>query len=121
VVQFPGSRGNGEIAAAVADLVQRGIIRVLDLLILKKDTDGSLDAFELADLNDEIGDLNDRCGGDVGAPCSAGSYPTRIWDRSSAKVTSRIQCRRFSTCQCSRMAPANWSGRICCQHRWVTA
>jgi hypothetical protein len=72
VVQFPGSRVNGEIAAAVADLVKRGIIRVLDLLILKKDTDGSLDAFELADLNDEIGDLNDRCGGDVGAPCSRG-------------------------------------------------
>ena len=58
VVEFPGSRFNGEIAPAVADLVERGIIRVLDLLILKKDADGSLDAFELADLNDsEIGQL----------------------------------------------------------------
>jgi len=58
VVEFPGSRFNGEIAPAVADLVERGIIRVLDLLILKKDADGSPDAFELADLNDsEIGQL----------------------------------------------------------------
>jgi hypothetical protein len=58
VVEFPGSRFNGEIAPAVADLVERGIVRVLDLLILKKDTDGSLEAFELADLDEsEIGQL----------------------------------------------------------------
>jgi hypothetical protein len=58
VVEFPGSRFNGEIAPALDDLVERGIIRVLDLLVLKKDTDGSLEAFELADLDEsEIGQL----------------------------------------------------------------
>ena len=36
-VEFPGSRFNGEIAPALDDLVERGIIRVLDVLILKKD------------------------------------------------------------------------------------
>src|SRR6266576_3733536 len=41
VVEFPGSKFNGEIAPALGDLVDRGLIRVLDLLVLKKDDDGS--------------------------------------------------------------------------------
>ena len=58
VVEFPGSRFKGEIAPALADLVERDIVRVLDLLILKKDEDGSLEAFELSDLEDsELGVL----------------------------------------------------------------
>jgi hypothetical protein len=58
VVEFPGSKFNGEIAPALADLVKGGLIRVLDLLILKKDADGTLEAFELSDLDEsEIGGL----------------------------------------------------------------
>jgi hypothetical protein len=53
VVEFPGSKFNGEIAPALHDLVERGLVRVLDLLVLKKDSDGSLEAFELSDLDDE--------------------------------------------------------------------
>jgi len=56
VVEFPGSRFNGQIAPALLDLVDRDLIRVLDLLVLKKDADGSLEAFELSDLDEgEIG------------------------------------------------------------------
>jgi Family of unknown function (DUF6325) len=58
VVEFPGSRFNGEIAPALRDLVDRDLVRVLDLLVLKKDADGALDAFELSDLDtSEIGEL----------------------------------------------------------------
>ena len=58
VVEFPGSKFNGEIAPALRDLVERDLVRVLDLLMLKKDSDGSLEAFELSDLDmDEIGEL----------------------------------------------------------------
>ena len=58
VVEFPGSRFNGEIAPALRDLVDREVVRVLDLLVLKKDADGALDAFELSDLDtSEIGEL----------------------------------------------------------------
>ena len=58
VVEFPGSKFNGEIAPALRDLVDRGIVRVLDLLVLKKEQDGSIEAFELSDLEDtEIGEL----------------------------------------------------------------
>ena len=52
VVEFPGSRFRGEILPALQELVERGTVRVLDLLILKKDEDGNLEAFELADLDD---------------------------------------------------------------------
>jgi hypothetical protein len=58
VIEFPGSRFNGEIAPALADLVERDLIRVLDLLVLKKDANGELEAFELSDLEDsELGEL----------------------------------------------------------------
>jgi hypothetical protein len=58
VIEFPGSRFNGRIAPALADLVERDLVRILDLLILKKEADGSVEAFELSDLDEaEIGGL----------------------------------------------------------------
>lgn len=58
VVEFPGNKFNGNIAPALADLVDRQVIRVLDLLMLKKDDAGELEAFELSDLDEsEIGQL----------------------------------------------------------------
>lgn len=58
VVEFPGSRFKGEIAPALNDLVERGIIRVLDLLLLRKDEDGAIEAYELSDLDEtEVGGL----------------------------------------------------------------
>ena len=58
VVEFPPGHANftGEMAAAIADLVEKGIIRVLDLLIIQKDADGSIEALEIDDLDalDEI-------------------------------------------------------------------
>jgi hypothetical protein len=52
VVEFPGSKFNGEIAAHVQQLVEQDVVRVLDVLILKKDDDGSIEAFEVSDLDD---------------------------------------------------------------------
>ena len=57
VVEFPGSKFNGEIAPALIDLVERGIVRVLDLVLIRKDADGSFEAFELTDT--ELGDLGE--------------------------------------------------------------
>ena len=48
----------GRSPLLLADLVERDLIRVLDLLILKKESDGTLEAFELSDLDEaEIGGL----------------------------------------------------------------
>ncbi len=58
VLEFPGSRFNGEIAPALLDLTERGIVRVLDLLLIRKNEDGSVDIHEMSDLDDsEIGEL----------------------------------------------------------------
>jgi hypothetical protein len=58
VVEFPGSRFTGEIAPILDGLVDSGTIRVLDLVLVRKAEDGSLDFFELSDLDEsEIGGL----------------------------------------------------------------
>ena len=58
VVEFPGSTFNGSIAPELTALVDRGLVKILDLLILKKDADGVLEIAELSDLEDgEIGEL----------------------------------------------------------------
>jgi hypothetical protein len=58
VVEFPGSRFKGEIAPALTELEERGIVRVLDLLVIRKDVDGRLDFFEVTDLDEsEVGGL----------------------------------------------------------------
>ena len=60
VVEFPADKANfsGGMASALADLVDRRVVRVLDLLILRKDRDGSIEAFELEELEDgEVGEL----------------------------------------------------------------
>jgi hypothetical protein len=58
VLEFPGSKFNGSIAPVVNDLTDRGLIRVLDLLVIKKEPDGSFEVFETEDLEDgELGDL----------------------------------------------------------------
>ena len=60
VVEFPGARFDGSVIPILVDLEQRGIIRVLDLVVLKKDSDGMLEFFELSDLEaSEIGGLRD--------------------------------------------------------------
>ena len=50
-VEFPGARLTGEGLAALLDLVDRGIIRILDLRVAKLGTDGVMTAVELADLD----------------------------------------------------------------------
>jgi len=58
VVEFQGSRFKGEIAPILDDLVERGTVRVLDLLLIRKDEDGALESFELSDLDEsEMGSL----------------------------------------------------------------
>ncbi len=51
VIEFPGSRMTGEGLPLLVDLVDRGIIRVLDLLFVKKNLDGSVEGAEIADID----------------------------------------------------------------------
>jgi len=51
VVAFPGNRMTGEGLPLLVDLVDRGIIRILDLLFIRKELDGSLTGLAIADLD----------------------------------------------------------------------
>jgi|SRR5829696_4150077 len=54
VVGFPGNRFKGEIAPALADLVEAGTIRIIDVAFAGKDESGDLLAFELSDLDSDV-------------------------------------------------------------------
>ena len=58
VVEFPAGASNftGEMAKELVALVDAGTIRVIDVLILTKDEDGSVEAMELSDVED-LGEL----------------------------------------------------------------
>jgi Family of unknown function (DUF6325) len=60
VIGYPaGAPLTGEAAPLLLDLVDRGIIRVLDVLFVKKDEDGSYHGFEAKDLADKgVGDFS---------------------------------------------------------------
>lgn len=50
VVEFPGNRMTGEGLPLLVDLVERGLIRILDLVFVRKDEDGTVTGMEIADL-----------------------------------------------------------------------
>ena len=57
----------GEAVPMLLDLVDRGIIRVLDALFVRKDADGTFSGFDLADLDaDTAGDLTVFAGASTG-------------------------------------------------------
>jgi hypothetical protein len=51
VVEFPGNQMTGEAFPILIDLVDRGLIRILDLIFLRKDADGSVALVEVSDLD----------------------------------------------------------------------
>jgi hypothetical protein len=58
VVEFPAGASSftGDMAAELIALVDAGTIRLIDVLILTKDSDGAVDAMELSDIG-ELGEL----------------------------------------------------------------
>ena len=58
VVEFPAGASNftGEMAQELVRLVEAGTIRLIDVLILTKSEDGSIEAMELSDV-EELGEL----------------------------------------------------------------
>ena len=68
IVGFPGNQFNGQIAPELVDLVESGTVRILDLVFIGKDADGSVVFFEIDEL-DEVagfGGLDADVGGLIG-------------------------------------------------------
>lgn len=57
VIEFPGTEFNGDILPIVSDLVDRAIVRILDLVLVSRDPSGDYGFIEVFDLE---GDLSNR-------------------------------------------------------------
>jgi hypothetical protein len=62
VLEWPGRQPKGEVVPLLIDLVERGIIRILDIALMVKGEDGSVAAVDLAD----AGDFNEFDGASTG-------------------------------------------------------
>ena len=54
IIEWPDRQPTGEAMPHLIDLVDRGLIRILDLAFIAKAEDGSVAALEIADLGDEV-------------------------------------------------------------------
>jgi uncharacterized membrane protein len=67
VIGFPGNRFKGEIVPALAELVDNGLVRIIDVVFLKKDPDGNVAMFEYDALDDVLAfgfaDVDGEAGG----------------------------------------------------------
>ena len=54
VLGFDGNRFTGDVTPALLDLVDRGIIRIIDLAVVVKDADGTATILEMQELSDEM-------------------------------------------------------------------
>ena len=51
IIGFPGNKFSGQIAPALMELVESKTIRLIDLLFVSKDADGTVTTLEIADLD----------------------------------------------------------------------
>jgi hypothetical protein len=54
VVVFEGNRFKGEIVPALNDLMDQGLIRIIDLAVISKDLPGNITIFEASELKDDV-------------------------------------------------------------------
>jgi len=65
IVAFPGNQFRGEIAPALAELVDNGTIRIIDLAFVGKSATGDVVAFEVLDLEPDVKEAFDKLGIEV--------------------------------------------------------
>lgn len=54
LIEWPGRQPTGEVAPHVVDLVDRGLIRILDIAFMTKAEDGTVAALEISELGTQI-------------------------------------------------------------------
>ena len=66
IVAFPGNKFQGEIGPAIAELVEAGTIRVIDIAFVGKSADGDAIAMELTELDPDVQAALESAGVEVG-------------------------------------------------------
>ena len=54
VIRFEGDRLSGDILPALNDLLDRGLVRMIDIAVVSKDRDGTVSILETQELSPEI-------------------------------------------------------------------
>ena len=99
VVEFPGNRMTGEGFTALVDLVERGLIRILDLRFVRVDADGSVTALQLADLDAD------------------GSLDLTVFEGASSGLLDDSDFADAS----GAITPGSSAGILLFENRWATA
>jgi Family of unknown function (DUF6325) len=97
IAQFPGNKMTGEGFPILVDLVDRGLIRILDLVFVTRDDDGSIRAVELSDLDHD---------GDFDLAVFAGASSGLLDDSDLADAASAID-------------PGSSAGILIFENRWA--
>lgn len=66
VVSFPGNRFNGDLVPALSELVEKGIVNIVDLAFIHKDEAGNLTVVEVENLDNDLGIVFAGLEGEVG-------------------------------------------------------
>ena len=98
IVEFPGNKMTGEGLPILVDLVDRGLIRILDLTFVTKADDGSMALIELADLDAD---------GEMDLAVFAGA-PSGLIDESDLPDTSNV------------IEAGSSAGILIFENRWAT-
>ena len=107
VIGFPENRFTGEIVPALTDLVEAGFVRIVDLVFVTKDDDGTVSALEL----NELDDIRLR---------RVHHARRRSSTASSARRTSRTSASSSSRARRSRCSSSSTCGRRASRTRWPT-
>lgn len=62
VLEFPGSEFNGEIVPALVELVESGIVAIVDLVVVVREEDGSVEVLEVSALPEVFDGLEGAAG-----------------------------------------------------------
>ena len=57
VIEWPGTQPTGEALPYLVDLVDRGIVRILDLAFLTKGDDGTVAGVEISELAEQVAEI----------------------------------------------------------------
>ena len=66
VIEWPGKQPKGDVAPMIIDLVDRGLIRILDVALMVKAEDGSVAALDLGEINGDSAGFGEFEGASTG-------------------------------------------------------
>ena len=115
VLEFADPAYDGSMASALSDLVERQIVAIVDLLILRKSSEGEVEVVELADAEGAVGDQFADLDGDVMWLLSdrdVAAVPNRDIELSRRAIRLRHQNRLRPVLACGLGAGPHDSARM---------